>query len=263
MGLYDIPAMTDFILETTGQSQLSYIGHSEGTTQIWSAATLNPDYYAEKFNTFIALAPPTFLSHCSSRFLQKLAHRWNILEHVIQRIGLYDIFLPNWYEDQAMETVCEIFGGACKWVLEGLADANPEVDNLEGQAGYILSNLPKGSGYKAVVHYGQNMKSGGFHRFDHGRRGNMKKYGQHTPPEYDLAQIKIKNIAMLHGIYDRLADPEDVQTLYEHVKDKVVHYKQYELGHLSFAAAKNMDWFKTDVVDLLNKYSTNDLTAFT
>jgi len=33
MGLYDVPAMTDFILEKTGYDQLAaYIGHSEGTT---------------------------------------------------------------------------------------------------------------------------------------------------------------------------------------------------------------------------------------
>ena len=32
MGTYDIPAIIDFVLAKTGQSQLSYVGHSEGTT---------------------------------------------------------------------------------------------------------------------------------------------------------------------------------------------------------------------------------------
>jgi len=32
MGLYDLPAEIDFILEKTQQKQLSYVGHSEGTT---------------------------------------------------------------------------------------------------------------------------------------------------------------------------------------------------------------------------------------
>jgi len=32
MGTHDQPAMIDFILKTTGQQKLSYVGHSEGTT---------------------------------------------------------------------------------------------------------------------------------------------------------------------------------------------------------------------------------------
>ena len=32
MGLYDIPAFTDFILEKTGQKKIAYVGHSMGTT---------------------------------------------------------------------------------------------------------------------------------------------------------------------------------------------------------------------------------------
>jgi len=32
MSIYDLPAEIDFILELTGQKQVSYVGHSEGTT---------------------------------------------------------------------------------------------------------------------------------------------------------------------------------------------------------------------------------------
>lgn len=35
MGLKDVPAEIDFILESTGQEKLSYVGHSEGTTQMF------------------------------------------------------------------------------------------------------------------------------------------------------------------------------------------------------------------------------------
>ena len=57
MGLQDVPANIEFILNKTGNEKLSYIGHSEGTTQLFMASAMKPDYFFEKLNIFIALAP--------------------------------------------------------------------------------------------------------------------------------------------------------------------------------------------------------------
>ena len=35
MGRFDIPAVVEYILDHTGQEKLSYIGHSQGTTQLF------------------------------------------------------------------------------------------------------------------------------------------------------------------------------------------------------------------------------------
>ena len=35
MGMYDLPAFVDFVLEHTQKEKLIYIGHSQGTTQFW------------------------------------------------------------------------------------------------------------------------------------------------------------------------------------------------------------------------------------
>lgn len=34
MAKYDIPASVDFILKKTGQEQVFYVGHSQGTTMV-------------------------------------------------------------------------------------------------------------------------------------------------------------------------------------------------------------------------------------
>ena len=41
----DLPTFIDHILQTTGLEQISYIGHSEGTTQMFLGASMNPDYF--------------------------------------------------------------------------------------------------------------------------------------------------------------------------------------------------------------------------
>ena len=74
MGLYDVPAMTDFILKTTeGKNKIgklaAYIGHSEGTTQFFIGASLKPDYYKEKVNLFVSLAPVVRLDHSPNKLM--------------------------------------------------------------------------------------------------------------------------------------------------------------------------------------------------
>ncbi len=57
MGTYDTPAVIDYVLNITQKSKISYIGHSEGTTQIMAGASLIPEFYNEKINICIFLAP--------------------------------------------------------------------------------------------------------------------------------------------------------------------------------------------------------------
>ena len=73
MGLKDLPAFIDFILNTTSHTSLSYVGHSEGTTQLFIGSSMMPDYFQEKVNIMIALAPVANLAHTPSSFLQILA----------------------------------------------------------------------------------------------------------------------------------------------------------------------------------------------
>jgi lysosomal acid lipase/cholesteryl ester hydrolase len=64
MGLYDVPAEVEYILNNTGKDKINaYIGHSEGTTQFFMGASMLPDYYASKFQLYAALAPIARLTY--------------------------------------------------------------------------------------------------------------------------------------------------------------------------------------------------------
>ena len=41
LGQYDLPAQVGMVLERTGQSKLTYIGHSQGTSQMFYALSSN------------------------------------------------------------------------------------------------------------------------------------------------------------------------------------------------------------------------------
>jgi pimeloyl-ACP methyl ester carboxylesterase len=63
--MYDVPAQINFVLKKTGKEKLSYIGHSQGTTQMFVALTTKDlkDEIASKLNLFVAYAPITRMSH--------------------------------------------------------------------------------------------------------------------------------------------------------------------------------------------------------
>jgi len=45
MGTIDVPTFIDHILNKTGLEKLTYVGHSEGTTQMFIGTSMMPDYF--------------------------------------------------------------------------------------------------------------------------------------------------------------------------------------------------------------------------
>lgn len=76
-----------------------------------------PEYYAQKLNIFIALAPVARLTNSISPLFRELAQNLDEVEHLlIDELGMYDVFAPNWifqYETvqfcQAQPAICEGF----------------------------------------------------------------------------------------------------------------------------------------------------------
>ena len=62
MAAFDIPAMLQYALSVSGQTELFYIGHSQGTLVGFEAFSSIPEI-AKKVKLFIALAPIYYLNH--------------------------------------------------------------------------------------------------------------------------------------------------------------------------------------------------------
>lgn len=79
MGLYDLPASIDFILNKTGQSKLHFIAHSQGTTSFFVMLSEKPEYN-DKIISMHALAPVAFLTHVKSPPIKFLAFTKTVFE---------------------------------------------------------------------------------------------------------------------------------------------------------------------------------------
>nr|CAD7398918.1 unnamed protein product [Timema cristinae] len=67
MGIYDLPATIDYILEQTMQKKLYYIGHSMGNTMFYVLCSMRPEYNA-KIRAQFSLAPVAFVEHIQSKY---------------------------------------------------------------------------------------------------------------------------------------------------------------------------------------------------
>ena len=57
MGDNDIPAVIQYIIQETNHPKVAYIGHSQGTTQMFYGLATNEDFFADKVSVFMALGP--------------------------------------------------------------------------------------------------------------------------------------------------------------------------------------------------------------
>lgn len=80
IGNYDLPAMINHILNTTGKSKLHYVGHSQGGANFFAMTSQRPEFN-EKIIFMQGLAPAVFMSHCKSivlKYLSPLAITWGV-----------------------------------------------------------------------------------------------------------------------------------------------------------------------------------------
>lgn len=96
MGMKDLPAMIDLVLKETGQSKLSFLGHSMGTTQMLIGLSMIPEYYKDKINLFVAMGPVARLLNCNSEFFRKAAEALLLVKNiVIDVFHNYNFYKPD------------------------------------------------------------------------------------------------------------------------------------------------------------------------
>ena len=151
-------------------------------------ASLNPEYFKEKINLFIALAPVASTEHMSNKKFRLIANHIDIFEFLVVNV----LHIYNWW---------------------------PNYHNLLGLGG---SYSPAGQTYRASVYYSQSVNgSYRFNLYDYGKFKNKKVYGQDEPPVVPLDAFDLPT-ALQSGSKDKLATPEDVAWLTEQLGDKVV-----------------------------------------
>lgn len=249
MGLYDVKAQLSFVINFTGAKKITYVGHSQGTTQMFAALS-DPSTQAfvnTYINVFIALAPVVYVANATSKLVKYLAGD-SVLIDACKLFGI-DEWLPGACSKTSAQSefehyCCLLDPLLCDAFISLVADYDPRYDN-EKRFPIFVEHNPSGSSMHSLLHYRQLYEESKlkqvFRRFDYGRTENEKKYGQATPPPYDLTLINLP-IRGFTGLDDELGDPTDSAMLAADLQRLGKDYKSYtynNCGHLTFMWAKD------------------------
>ena len=106
--------MIDYVRDQSKQEKVSYIGHSQGTTEMFLALGLNQDFWKQRINLFIATAP-VILPNRHSKLFSFGSQFEKVGEKTLAAAGILELFGQDWSKVQG--TVRVLIPGISEAVL--------------------------------------------------------------------------------------------------------------------------------------------------
>ncbi|XP_018350333.1 PREDICTED: lipase 1-like isoform X2 [Trachymyrmex septentrionalis] len=223
VGIIDLPAMIDYVLDYTKQKNLHFVGISMGTTVLFTLLSIKPEYNA-KIKLAVCLAPIAFWTEVSPMMQSGINMVRSItnLQEILDFTEIFEVLPLTSTNIMLGRTLC--------------------ADNTITQTLFpeILSNYPAGSSVQTLFHYNQNIITKKFQAYDYGYIGNYKHYKQATPITYDVEKITAP-VAIFYGGNDLLALKSTVFELYKRLPNVVLLEEQKSFTHLDFIIAINVN----------------------
>jgi pimeloyl-ACP methyl ester carboxylesterase len=257
MATIDAPSMINFVLAKTGYKSLGWVGHSEGTIQMFAAGSSTEESALvkdamSKVNLFVALAPVAYVSNQQSKELRAMAE--SHLTKVFLNKGVYE-FLPYGNIEFVAPTMCQVGPTLCDKFLATICGPTTNINETRIQV--YVSETPAGTSTTNMDHWSQGVLKDTFQKYDLGVTGNMKKYGTAEPPLYDLSKFALP-VALFSGGNDYLADVADVTRLIDELPADKIVFNQFDedYAHLDYVWAYNAgSRIYASVANLLQQYA--------
>lgn len=169
-------------------SKLTWIGHSQGTSQMFYAMSNNPTYWKGKLNLFVALAPVASLTHCSNTLMQTAAKYESEIRTASNALKLWSIATPG-LDTKVVSAFCGKVPNFCNELQRFATTSDPNADDADRFSVY-MGHFPAGTSLQSIYHYAQEMKAtvNTIPLYNWGSSSaNSDHYGQPTPPLVDVS----------------------------------------------------------------------------
>ena len=150
MGEFDLPANVEYVKNATGVDKVIYIGHSQGTTQLFAHLAENPEF-KDNLRMMFGLGPVIKVDHQGS-LVVALLKDLRIVD-IMQFFGL-DTFL--YLESDVFPSlglVCDKLSGLCVDAVRLLCGNSEVVHYNASRMSVMASHEPGGSSIQNLLHW--------------------------------------------------------------------------------------------------------------
>ncbi|XP_034474175.1 lipase 1 [Drosophila innubila] len=227
IGMYDLPAMIDYILKTTAYKKLQYAGHSQGCTAFFVMCSMRPAYN-EKVISMQAMAPAVYAKETEDHpYIRAISLYFNSLvgSAITEMFNGEFRFLCRMTEETERLCIEAVFG----IVGRNWNEFNRKMFPV------VLGHYPAGVAAKQVKHFIQIIKSGRFAPYSYSSNKNMVLYREHLPPRYNLSLVTVPTF-VYYSSNDLLCHPHDVESMCDDLGNVTGKYlvPMKEFNHMDF-----------------------------
>ncbi|CAG9768676.1 unnamed protein product [Ceutorhynchus assimilis] len=227
LGIYDMAATIDFILNCTGQEKVTLIGHSAGGTEYYALLSEKPEYN-QKIKLAIGWGSAAILGRLDYPFLIFATQFHAIWKAIFRYIGRAE-FLPGLATSNVKSTLIDIclvkdpfWFKFIKYTF-AIVGSHNSVMTRDEYYPLIMSNIPRLS-TRQLLHFLDNGVNGTFRKYDFGPKGNLKRYGRLDPPHYNLSAVTVP-IAHFSSEQDGLVTLDDIYESIPKLPNPIFLYK--------------------------------------
>ncbi|CAI2370441.1 unnamed protein product [Moneuplotes crassus] len=246
---FDHMACVEFILETTGYTNLPALAISFGGATLGIALALEPEFFEQRISVAIFVSPALNMANTQSLLFSKLGMYPQVLQ-TMRNIGINVCRDDNRALSQITYMLGTIFPGFSQFIMGILIDQPDQ--SLEDQDGVniLLARTQFGLGIKALQHLLQSVRLNDLTYFDYGPEENNQIYGADIPPEIPLGNINVP-IALMFGEEDNVITGPDQDWMRERLDANVVFDHVYEeFSHMSFLIGNRIEDYLEDVIEV-------------
>ncbi|XP_026738945.1 lipase 3-like [Trichoplusia ni] len=245
MATRDLPAIIDYVLMISNETQLTFVGHSQAVTILLILCSKKPEYNAN-IKVGFGISPTAWLGNSKLIVVQ---FQGLLSKTVPDSVLSREIFKRGGIIQEPVKFICslkELSYPLCSgayFALFGYDNFQITKSVLPVVVGHTLS----GTSVKNFLRWGQ-IHNIGFREYDHGTIKNLIIYGSRTPPEYDLSKVTMPWLfAGSHNDY--VANVTDIQLLVTKLPNSsLCVLSDTTFGHLDFIYGKDIPNYVTPIL---------------
>lgn len=106
IGVYDVPAMIDYVLRATGEQQVQYVGHSQGTT-VYLVMMSEKPAYNDKIKSAHLLGPAAYMGNMKSPLTRAFAPILGQPNAMVELVGSMEFMPSNKFKQDMGIEMCQ------------------------------------------------------------------------------------------------------------------------------------------------------------